>query len=185
MWIRSADGWCGSSGAPAGGRAYGGAAETIDVRTFCLARETLARHEGLADFAFAMQGLGSGAITLFGTEAQRARYLPPVAAGKALPAFALSEAAAGSDVAGLCCSARAEGDDYVLDGEKTWISNGGIADFYVIFARTGDAPAARGISAFIVDAGTPGFACAERITAIAPHPLGRLVLSACRIPAAQ
>ncbi len=132
-----------------------------------------------------MQGLGSGAISLHGTPGQRARYLAPVAAGEAIAAFALSEPDAGSDVAALACAARAEGDDYVLDGEKTWISNGGIADFYVVFARTGEAPGARGITAFIVDADTPGLEIAERIEVIAPHPLARLRFDACRVPASR
>ncbi|WP_140637286.1 acyl-CoA dehydrogenase family protein [Methylibium rhizosphaerae] len=159
--------------------------ERIDTRAICLIRETLARHSGLADFAFAMQGLGSGAISLQGTPAQQERYLPRVARGEAISAFALSEPEAGSDVAALACAARAEGDHYVLDGEKTWISNGGIADFYIVFARTGEAPGSRGISAFIVEAGTPGFEIAERIDVIAPHPLARLRFTGCRIPAAQ
>jgi acyl-CoA dehydrogenase len=165
--------------------AIAGQSEAIDTRAICLIRETLARHNGLADFAFAMQGLGSGAISLFGSDAQRERYLPRVARGEAIAAFALSEPGAGSDVAAMQCAARLEGDEYVLDGEKTWISNGGIADFYVVFARTGEAPGARGISAFIVDAGTPGFDIAERIQVIAPHPLARLRFDGCRIPAAQ
>ncbi len=159
--------------------------EHIDTRRICLARETLAYHDGLADFAFAMQGLGSGAISLDGTPAQREHWLPRIARGEAIAAFALSEPEAGSDVAALACRARADGDAYVLDGEKTWISNGGIADFYVVFARTGEAPGARGISAFIVEAGTPGFEIAERIDVIAPHPLARLRFSGCRVPAAQ
>ena len=167
------------------GTALGGAAEVIDTRSICLLRETLARHHGLADFAFAMQGLGSGAISLAGTAAQRERYLPRVAAGEALAAFALSEPEAGSDVAAMQCSAVLDGDDYVLNGEKTWISNGGIADFYVLFARTGEAPGARGISAFIVDAGLPGFEIAERIEVIAPHPLARLRFTNCRVPRSQ
>ena len=167
------------------GTAHGGAGESIDTRAICLIRETLARHSGLADFAFAMQGLGSGAISLHGTAAQRQDYLPRVAAGQAIAAFALSEPDAGSDVAAMACAARAEGDDYILDGEKTWISNGGIADFYVVFARTGEAPGARGISAFIVDADTPGFQIAERIDVIAPHPLARLRFDQCRIPASR
>ena len=167
------------------GAAHGGAGEVIDTRAVCLIRETLARHSGLADFAFAMQGLGSGAISLHGTPEQRARYLAPVAAGEAIAAFALSEPDAGSDVAAMACAARAEGDHYVLDGEKTWISNGGIADFYVVFARTGEAPGARGITAFIVDADAPGFEIAERIDVIAPHPLARLRFDACRIPASR
>jgi acyl-CoA dehydrogenase len=168
-----------------GGRVFGGAAEAIDTRAICLVRETLARHSGLADFAFAMQGLGSGAISLAGTPAQRQRYLPRVARGEAIAAFALSEPGAGSDVAALACTARADGDDCVLDGEKTWISNGGIADFYVVFARSGEAPGSRGISAFIVEAGTPGFEIVERIEVIAPHPLARLRFTNCRIPASQ
>jgi len=165
------------------GREHGGSAETIDTRTVCLIRETLARHSGLADFAFAMQGLGSGAISLAGTARQKAEYLPRVARGEAIAAFALSEPEAGSDVAALSCAARADGGGFVLDGEKTWISNGGIADFYVVFARTGEAPGSRGISAFVVDAGTPGLAIAERIEVIAPHPLARLRFTACRVPA--
>ncbi|MBL0938398.1 MAG: acyl-CoA dehydrogenase family protein [Gemmatimonadaceae bacterium] len=168
-----------------GGTAWGGAADVIDTRTICLARETLARHDGLADFAFAMQGLGSGAITLAGSDAQRARYLPRVASGEAIAAFALSEPDSGSDVASLQCAAVLDGDAYRLDGEKTWISNGGIADFYVVFARTGEAPGARGISAFIVDADSPGFSIAERIDVIAPHPLARLRFDWCRVPVTQ
>ena len=168
-----------------GGTAHGGAQEAIDTRAICLIRETLARHSGLADFAFAMQGLGSGAISLAGTDAQRQKYLPRVAAGEAISAFALSEAEAGSDVAAMACAARVDGDHCVIDGEKTWISNGGIADFYVVFARTGEAPGARGISAFIVDADTPGFEVVERIELIAPHPLARLRFNGCRIPATQ
>jgi acyl-CoA dehydrogenase len=159
--------------------------DTIDTRAICLLRETLAWHHGLADFAFAMQGLGSGAISLHGTPAQRDRYLPRVARGEAIAAFALSEPNAGSDVAAMACEARDAGDHYVLDGEKTWISNGGIADFYVLFARTGEAPGARGISAFIVDAGLPGFDIAERIDVVAPHPLARLRFTACRVPKTQ
>ena len=167
------------------GRDVGGAGDAIDTRAICLIRETLARHSGLADFAFAMQGLGSGAISLHGTPQQRQKYLTRVAQGQAIAAFALSEPQAGSDVAAMACAAKADGDHYVLDGEKTWISNGGIADFYVVFARTGEAPGARGISAFIVDAGTPGFEIAERIDVIAPHPLARLRFTQCRIPVSQ
>lgn len=155
----------------------------IDTRAICIIRETLARHAGLADFSFAMQGLGSGAISLFGTPAQQAAYLPAVAQGTAIAAFALSEPEAGSDVAALQCAARLDGDAYVLDGEKTWISNGGIADVYIVFARTGDAPGSHGISAFIVDADTPGLAIAERIALTAPHPMARLRFDGCRIPA--
>jgi acyl-CoA dehydrogenase len=167
------------------GRAYGGTADVIDTRSICLIRETLAYHNGLADFAFAMQGLGAGAISLAGTEAQRQRYLPAVAAGEMIAAFALSEPSAGSDAAALSCTARQEGDSFVLDGEKMWISNGGIADFYVVFARTGEAPGAKGISAFIVDANTDGLEIAERIQVMAPHPLARLRFHGCRVPLTQ
>ncbi len=167
------------------GTAYGGAAEHIDTRAICLIRETLARHSGLADFAFAMQGLGSGAISLAGSEEQKKRYLNLVARGDAISAFALSEPDAGSDVAAMACEARLEGDHYVINGEKTWISNGGIADFYVVFVRTGEAAGSRGLSALIVDADTSGFEVAERIDVIAPHPLARLKFSNCRVPAAQ
>ena len=165
--------------------AIGQGGGAIDTRAICLLRETLARHNGLADFAFAMQGLGSGAISLFGSAANKARYLERVATGEAIAAFALSEPQAGSDVAAMQCAAVADGDGYVLDGEKTWISNGGIADFYVVFARTAEAPGARGISAFIVDADNPGLEIAERIEVIAPHPLARLRFTACRVDAGQ
>lgn len=167
------------------GEVHGGAGEQIDTRAICLIRETLARHSGLADFAFAMQGLGSGAISLAGSEEQKKRYLSRVARGEAISAFALSEPDAGSDVAAMACEARLEGDHYVINGEKTWISNGGIADFYVVFVRTGEAPGSRGLSALIVDADSPGFEVAERIDVIAPHPLARLKFSNCRVPAAQ
>ena len=174
------------------GSDHGGAGEALDTPALCLIRETLARHSGLADFAFAMQGLGSGAISLAGTPAQRQRYLSRVARGEAIAAFALSEPDAGSDVAAMSCAGRIEGDHVVIDGEKTWISNGGIADFYVVFVRTGEGEepgaarrGARGISAFIVDAGTPGFDIAERIEVIAPHPLARLRFTHCCVPLAQ
>ena len=167
------------------GTAYGGAGEQIDTRAICLIRETLARHSGLADFAFAMQGLGSGAISLAGSDEQKTRYLSLVARGEAISAFALSEPDAGSDVAAMACEARLEGDHYVINGEKTWISNGGIADFYVVFVRTGEAAGSRGLSALIVEAGTPGFEIVERINVIAPHPLARLKFSNCHVPAAQ
>jgi acyl-CoA dehydrogenase len=168
-----------------GGVAYGAMADTIDTRAICLIRETLARQSGLADFAFAMQGLGSGAITLFGSAGQKEKYLPAVAEGSAIAAFALSELDAGSDVASLQCTAVRDGDAYVLKGSKTWISNGGIADFYVVFARTGEAAGSRGISAFVVDRTTPGFRIAERIEIIAPHPLARLEFNDCRISREQ
>ncbi len=159
------------------------AAEKIDVRTFALTRETLARHSGLADFAFAMQGLGAGPISLFGTPAQRSAWLPKTRAGTAIAAFALTEAASGSDVANITTQATRDGDSYVIDGEKTWISNGGIADLYVVFARTGEAPGARGLSAFIVAGSNPGLSVAERLEVIAPHPLARLTFKNCRVPA--
>jgi len=157
-------------------------AHPLDVRALCLIRETLARHSGLADFAFAMQGLGSGAISLFGDAALREEYLPAVRAGRKIAAFALSEPEAGSDVAALATSAVPDGDHYVLNGIKTWISNGGIADFYTVFARTGEAPGARGLSAFVVDAATPGLAISERIRVIAPHPLATITFNNCRVP---
>ena len=155
----------------------------LDVRSLCLARETLAAADGLADFAFAMQGLGSGPISLFGTPAQRRNYLPAVRAGRKIAAFALSEAAAGSDVAALTTTARRDGDGFVLDGEKAWISNAGIADFYVVFARTGEAPGAKGLSAFVVDAAHPGCTVTKRLPIIAPHPIGTVRLDNCRVGA--
>jgi acyl-CoA dehydrogenase len=164
---------------PAG---YGGAHDPLQSLYLVIARETLARHSGLADFAFTMQGLGSAPITLAGSAELKNNYLPRVAKGEAIAAFALTEPDAGSDVAAMALSAHQIGDHYVLDGEKTFISNGGIADFYVVFARTGEAPGARGISAFVVDAGTPGFEIAERIGVTAPHPLARLRFQSCRIP---
>ena len=154
----------------------------LDVRTLCLIRETLARHDGLADFAFAMQGLGAGPISLFGTAGQR-RWLKQTRTGAALAAFALTEQKSGSDVAGMATAARRDGDGYILDGEKMWISNGGIADLYVVFARTGEAPGAKGLSAFIVTPDLPGFAIAERIEVIAPHPLAKLKFDGVRVPA--
>jgi acyl-CoA dehydrogenase len=156
--------------------------EKLDVRTLVLARENLASHDGLADFAFAMQGLGAGPVSLFGNDAQRAEWLPKTRAGEAIAAFALSEPASGSDVANISTSARREGGDYVLDGEKTWISNGGIADLYIVFARSGEAPGARGLSAFIVRGDNPGLSVAERIPVIAPHPLARIRFENCRVP---
>ena len=155
----------------------------VDSRSVCILRETLARHEGLADFAFAMQGLGSGAISLMGSDALRARYLPRVARGEAIAAFALSEPEAGSDVAALACEARLDGDAYVLNGAKTWISNGGIADFYCVRAHRRGAGRAwhqrlcRGRR-------HPGFEVSERIDLIAPHPLATITFDNCRIPRA-
>lgn len=167
--------WLQYSGAQAG--------ETLDVRSLCLIRETLARHDGLADFAFAMQGLGTGAISLFGTPEQQAEWLPKTRSGAAISAFALTEPQSGSDVANSTMTAVRDGDAYILNGEKTWISNGGIADVYTLFARTGEAPGARGLSAFILPAGLPGFEIAERLQVIAPHPLATLRFTDCRVPA--
>jgi acyl-CoA dehydrogenase len=161
---------------------HGGARPKLDVRSLCLAREILARHSGLADFAFAMQGLGTGAISLFGTDELKARYLPPVRDGRRIAAFALTEPERGSDAANLRMSATEDGSFYVLDGRKTWISNGGIADHYVVFARTGEAPGAKGISAFVVDADSKGLVIEERLDVIAPHPLATLRFDACRVP---
>jgi acyl-CoA dehydrogenase len=169
---------------------FGGALEDFDARAICLIRETLAYHDGLADFAFAMQGLGSGAISLAGSAELQGRYLPRIARGEAIAAFALSEPEAGSDVAAMECRAVREDGEYVLDGAKTWISNGGIADFYCVFARTaaGERRAdgttgAAGISAFVVEATDPGFAIARRIDVNAPHPLAELEFKRCRVPA--
>ncbi len=154
----------------------------LDVRSLCIIRETLARHDGLADFAFAMQGLGTGAISLFGTDEQKAEWLPKTRSGGAISAFALTEPQSGSDVANSTMTATDDGDHYVLDGEKTWISNGGIADVYTLFARTGEAPGAKGLSAFIVTPDVQGFEVTERLETIAPHPLATLRFTGCRIP---
>lgn len=160
-----------------------GAVESrLDVRDLCLVRETLARHDGLADFAFAMQGLGTGAISLFGSDAQRAEWLPLSRTGRAISGFALTEPQSGSDVANSTMTATRDGGHFVLNGEKTWISNGGIADVYTVFARTGEAPGARGLSAFVVPADTAGIDITERLETIAPHPLASLRFSDCRIP---
>lgn len=157
----------------------------LDVRALCLLREHLARHSALADFVLAMQGLGSGPISLFGSAELRRRYLPGVREGRLIAAFALSEPDAGSDVAALATTAARDGERYVLNGEKTWISNGGIAHFYVVFARTGEGPGTKGLSAFVVDADTPGLEVAERIRVMAPHPLARLVFRDCRVDEAR
>ncbi len=163
--------------------AYGGVYPSIDVRALCVIREALGRYDPLADFVFAMQGLGSGAITLFGTERQRAAYLEDVACGRKIAAFALTEESSGSNVAGIETGASWDGEAFELNGSKTFISNGGIADFYVLFARTGERPGSGGLSAFIVDADATGFDTSERIEAIAPHPLATLRLNACRLGA--
>jgi acyl-CoA dehydrogenase len=163
---------------------YGGLRADLDVRTLCLARETLAFKSALADFAFAMQGLGSGPLTLFGNAEQQRRYLPSVAAGRCIVAFALSEGEAGSDVASIATRARREGDGYLIDGEKSWISNAGIADLYVVFARTGG-EGAKGITAIAVDAATPGCSVVKRIETISPHPLGTLRFERALVPVAN
>ncbi len=171
-----ADGWLQHSAIdPDGGT-------PLDVRTLCLIRETLARHDGLADFAFAMQGLGTGAISLFGSQEQT-DYLRQSRSGNLLTAFALSEPKSGSDVANIDTSAERDGNGYRLNGEKTWISNGGIAGLYTVFARTGEAPGAKGLSAFIVPAETPGLEIVERLDTIAPHPLARLSFADMKLPA--
>jgi len=175
------DGWLNYSTADPGGDL----SRPVSVRSLCLMRETLARYAGLADFAFAMQGLGSGPISLYGTKQQKLKYLTGVRSGKLIAAFALSEPEAGSDVSALAATATTDGNDYIINGTKTWISNGGIADFYVVFARTGEAPGARGLSAFIFDADTPGFEIAGRIDIIAPHPLATIKFHDCRIPRAN
>ncbi len=162
--------------------AYGGRFERLDVRSLCLMRESLARRSGLADFVFAMQGLGSGPITLFGDEVLKQRYLPAVRRGDKVAAFALTEPEAGSDAAGLATRAQRRADHYVLNGCKTFISNGGIADFYVVFARSEDTPGARGLSALVVDADTPGLSITERIQTAAPHPLATLRFDNCEVP---
>lgn len=161
--------------------AYGGCLERLDVRSLCLIRETLARHDALADFVFAMQGLGSGMIGLFGSEVLKGKYLPAVAVGRLTAAFALTEAEAGSDVAATACTARDAGDHYVVDGGKTFISNGGIADFYTTLVRTGPEPGAGGLSALVIDADTPGLEVVDRIAVMAPHPLATLRFSAVRV----
>ena len=163
-------------------KAYGGIHDKLDVRSLCLIRETLARHDGLADFAFAMQGLGSGTISLFGAEDQKKEYLTAVGRGDKIAAFALSEPNAGSDVAAMTTSFREDGDALVLNGCKTWISNGGIADYYTVFAREEGSSGSKGISAIIVDATTPGLEIAKKIEITAPHPLAMLKFNNCRVP---
>ncbi|MDA0361546.1 MAG: acyl-CoA dehydrogenase family protein [Proteobacteria bacterium] len=155
---------------------------SLDVRSLCLIRETLARHDGLADFSFAMQGLGTGVISLFGSQAQKQEWLPLTRTGKAISAFALTEPQSGSDVANSTMSATPDGNGFILNGDKTWISNGGIADIYTVFARTGEAPGARGLSTFLVPADTPGLQVSSRLKVMAPHPLASLKFTDCRIP---
>jgi acyl-CoA dehydrogenase len=165
-------------------RSYGGALDALDVRSLCVVRETLAYRSGLAEFAFAMQGLGAGPITLYGTEALKQRYLPAVASGAGIAAFAISEADAGSDLAAMTTTARRDGDAVVIDGAKTWISNAGIAAHYVVFCRWPEG-GERGFVAVVVDAGTPGLTVGPMIDVMAPHPLGTLTFSGCRVPAGQ
>ncbi|MDE0793483.1 MAG: acyl-CoA dehydrogenase family protein [SAR324 cluster bacterium] len=164
---------------------YGGINSSLDVRSLCLIRETLARYSGLADFVFAMQGLGSGTISLFGSAELKQKYLPDVRSGKKIAAFALTEPEAGSDAAAITTTAEQDDASFVLNGEKTLISNGGIADYYTVFAKTGEAPGTHGISAFVVDADTAGLEISERIEVIAPHPLARIRFNQCRIPITQ
>jgi acyl-CoA dehydrogenase len=157
--------------------------DAVDSRALVIARETLAFHSPLADFAYAMQGLGSGAITLAGSTALQAAYLPAVSKGEMVAAFALSEPDAGSDVGGMQTTAVRDGDAYVLNGTKTWISNGGIASYYCVFAKTEAAAGTRGITGFVVDAGTPGLTVTGRIHTLSPHPLATLEFRNCRVPA--
>lgn len=157
----------------------------LDVRSLCLAREILARKSGLADFSFVMQGLGTGPIGLFGSEEIKERYLPAVGRGERIAALAMSEANAGSDVGAIATTAERQGESYVLNGSKTWISNAGIAHHYVVIVRTGEGPGTKGLSAIVVDADTPGFRVSDRIEVIAPHPLGTLEFKDCRVPAAN
>lgn len=171
------DGWLAFTVPPE----YGGFRDRLDVRSLCIARETLASFSGLLDFAFAMQGLGAGPISLFGSTELRKRYLPRVAKGEAIAAFAISESLAGSDISAMKTSAHRDGDSYVIDGEKTWISNGGIADFYVVFCRVADTE--KDFVALVVERSDKGFSVAERIDTIAPHPLGTLRFDKCRVPA--
>ena len=168
----------------AGFAAHSGAEDgKLDVRTLCLIRETLARHDGLADFSFAMQGLGTGAISLFGSEEQKAKWLPQTRLGKAISAFALTEPGSGSDVAANKMTATLDGNHYILNGQKTWISNGGIADVYTVFARTGEEPGTKGMSAFVMPADADGLSIAERLETSAPHPLATLNFDNVRLPA--
>ena len=161
--------------------AYGGARDKLDVRSICLVRETLAYRSGIADVAFAMQGLGTGAITLAGNDELKAAYLPAVREGQRIAAFAMTEPDGGSDVAAMRTRAEPDGEDFVINGAKTLISNAGIADHYVVFARTGEA-GARGLGAFVVDADRPGLRVSERQRLLAPHAIGALSLSDCRVP---
>lgn len=162
-----------------------GVESRVDVRSLCLARDVLARCSGIADCTFAMQGLGALPIVLFGTAAQQNAYLPRIADGSCVSGFCLSESEAGSDVASLQTSARRDGDAYILNGRKTWISNAGVADAYIVFARTGEAPGAKGLSSFVVNADTPGLSVPEAIKVVAPHVIGTVAFDECRVPANQ
>jgi acyl-CoA dehydrogenase len=163
----------------------GGPHAKVDVRSLCVARDVLARCSGIADCTFAMQGLGAVPIVLFGSAVQQSAYLPRIADGSCITGFCLSESEAGSDVSALQTSARQAGDAYVLNGRKTWISNAGVADTYIVFARTGEAPGAKGLSAFVVDANTPGLTVPESIQVVAPHVIGTVAFNDCRVPASQ
>jgi len=162
---------------------FGGIHERLDVRSLCIAREILGQHSGLAEFAFAMQGLGTGPISLFGDDALKRRYLPPVATGQSIAAFAISEADAGSDIGAMQTTARRDGSHYIVNGEKTWISNAGIADHYVVFCRMDGT--ARDFLALVIEPDDPGFAVSQRIDTMAPHPLGTITLTDCRVPASR
>lgn len=162
-------------------QAYGGVHPHLDIRSLCLLRQGLSRHSALADTMFAMQGLGSCPITLAGNEEQKQRFLPKVASGESVAAFALTEPEAGSDAAGLQTTARLEGNEYRLDGRKRFISNAGIAAFYVVFAKTDPAQGRKGISAIVVEKDRPGLATRAQ-EVMAPHPIGELILSNCRVP---
>ena len=174
-----AAGWLGYS-VPA---AHGGIHERLDVRSICIARETLGFFSGLADFAFAMQGLGAGPISLFGSNELRQRYLPRVASGDSIGAFAISESEAGSDIGSMKTAARLDGDSWIIEGEKTWISNAGIADFHVVFARVAGTP--KDFIALVVERDDAGFSVSARIDTIAPHPLGTLRFTDCRVPSSR
>jgi acyl-CoA dehydrogenase len=165
-------------------RAHGGATDALDVRSLCLIRETLGYTSGLGEFAFAMQGLGSGPISLFGSDALKQKYLPGVAAGRSIAAFAISEAGAGSDLAAMQTTARRDGDSIVVDGEKTWISNAGIASHYVVFCRWPEG-GERSFIALVIDADTKGLQVTEAIDVMAPHPLGTLTFTGCRVASEQ
>ena len=163
---------------------FGGVSNPLDIRSLCIMREILSATSGVADFVFALQALGAGSITLFGSDDLRRRYLPHVASGEMIGAFALSESKAGSDVGAMTTTARRDGDSYVMDGEKQWISNAGIADFYVVFCRLPE-EGERSFIALVVDAGTDGFSFERPVEIIAPHAIGTLRFNGCRVPASN